>query len=53
MNIHRYEIHQGSIYAPGWHVYEIVRENYWVSVGCFEERQDAEEWFALLETQEN
>lgn len=48
----RYFVEQGSIFAPGWHVRERVRDNYLVSLGCFDEQSDAEEYLAFVLEQE-
>lgn len=48
----RFFVEQGSVYAPGWHVYERVRDNHLVSVACFDEKSDADEHLAWLLTRE-
>lgn len=45
-------VEQGSIYAPGWHVRERVRDNYLRSVACFDEKADADEYLAYVLEQE-
>lgn len=49
----KFFVEQGSIYAPGWHVRERVRDNYLVSRGCFDEKPDAEEFLAHVLEQED
>lgn len=49
----KFFVEQGSIYAPGWHVRERVRDNYLVSRGCFDEKPDAEEFLAHMLEQED
>ncbi|WNM66746.1 hypothetical protein SEA_PASCALRANGO_83 [Mycobacterium phage PascalRango] len=43
----------GSIYCPGWHVWERVRSDYHVSRARFDDRADAEEFLAALIDAEN
>ena len=49
----RYFVQQGSIYAPGWHVYENVRDDYRRSRGCFDTRAEAEDLLAYLVEADN
>ena len=49
----KYFVEQGSIYAPGWHVRERVRDNYLRSLGCFEKKADAEEYLAFILAEES
>ena len=44
----RYFVERGSVYSPGWHVYEQVRDNYLVSRGCFDEKPDADDFLDYL-----
>jgi hypothetical protein len=48
----KYFVEQGSIYAPGWHVRERVRDNYFRSIGWFDEEADAEEYLAHVLSEE-
>lgn len=48
----KFFVEKGSIFAPGWHVRERVRDNYLVSRGCFDEKHDAEEFLAYVLEQE-
>lgn len=44
----RFFVQQGSVYAPGWHVLEQVRDNHQVSRARFDEKADAYEYCAEL-----
>lgn len=51
MSVSKFHVEQGSVYAPGWHVYEEVTEGHLRSLGCFEEKPDAEDFLTYLEAQ--
>lgn len=48
----KYVLEQGSIYNPGWVVYERIAANHLKSHGTFDEKSDAEEFLAYLQAQE-
>jgi hypothetical protein len=47
------EIHQGSIYNPGWEVAEQIGERHWRVRATFEERADAQEFLSYLTAEES
>lgn len=48
----RYTVEQGSIYAPGWHIYEELEPRHYRSLGCFDNQSDAEEYLEHIIEQE-
>lgn len=48
----KYFVERGSIYSPGWHVRERVRDNYLVSIARFDEKADAEEYLTFIMEEE-